>query len=80
MEHVTSEQIDRIELIIHALAKRENPLAMGIERQIKDQSPAEKRRLILGFYGKTFEFMVSVQMAMDSTRTVEQIKAALGVL
>ena len=77
VEQLTQEQFDRIEVVVVELARRENPQAMALAKLIVGKPQVEKRRLILGTWGKLFEFMLSVQMAMNSERSIEEVRAAL---
>lgn len=76
-QHMTDEQIARVEIVIKDLAKCGNAWGIGIGKQIAGKQPEQKRRLILGAVGQMWEAMLSIQMAMDSTRTPEQVRQAL---
>ena len=78
--HVTDEQIARIEVVIAELAKKKNAWGIGILKQLTEhgKDAAMRRRIILGSYGQMYEAMLSIQMALQSNRTPEQVKAALA--
>lgn len=74
---VSDEQIERITLLIDELDKRGNPFAKGAAKTLKGKSKAEKRNLVLGLYGTAFELLSVMQMGMDSTKSADELRAAL---
>ncbi len=76
--NVSDEQIERMALVIDELDKRGNPLARGANKNVKGKKPAEQRNQILGLYATAFELLSVLQMAADTTRTVDEIRAALN--
>ena len=77
-DHVTDEQIERMVIVIDALAKRGNAAAIGIAKSLYGKPLQAQRVLVLGFFGVLFEALSCMQMALDSTRPIDEILMALG--
>ncbi len=76
--HLTPEQIERIEVTVGELARRGNFVAQAVERALNGKAANEKRKIVAVTYGQMYEAMLGFQMAMDSGRNAKEVKAALG--
>lgn len=77
MSQLTAEQIDRIEIAVDYAAKQGNALAQAWIKNIKDKTLDEKRRYIAGAYAMAFSLLSMVGAAMDSKKSIEDIKKSL---
>jgi Tfp pilus assembly protein PilF len=80
-QHLTDTQVDRIELAMTELSKRSaNHVANAFRQALEmHKNRDDKRKIIAVIYAQLYETMLSFQMAMDSKRTVDEIRAALKV-
>jgi Tfp pilus assembly protein PilF len=78
---LTDSQVDRIELAMQLLSKRSTNHIAGAFAQALEphRNRDDKRKIIAGIYAQLYETMLSFRMAMDSSRTVDEIRAALKV-
>ena len=76
-QKLTLEQMERVKIVIHGLARRGNAWGIGIERQIAGKSAEEQRRVILGSVGQMYEVLLALRMATDSERSAAEIEASL---
>lgn len=75
---VSDEQIARMEVVIHDMAKRGNFAAIGLSKELMPlASMQNKRRIILGAYAHFYELMVCLNMALSSTADVDEMMRKL---
>jgi len=78
---ITDEQIERMALVIHDLAKRGNFAAIGVSKTLMPVSSMhEKRRIIFGTYAHLFELLTCLNMSLSSTADVDEMKRKLEKL
>ena len=76
---VSNEQIARMELTLAELARRGNPIAIGIGKNLENMTPAGRRGQLLGWYKQLFEALFCLHLALQPTdRTIEEIRADLS--
>lgn len=75
-QQLTPEQIERIESVATAMGERGNVLCRSLAKSLAGKSPEGKRSIVAGVYLASYELMLAFQMAMDSTRNIEEIKKA----
>lgn len=77
-QRISDEQVGRMVAAIDKLASGGNAAAIGIKKALGRRG-ADQRGLLCGFYVTLYEVMLSMGMAMDSKRSVEDVKAALDL-
>jgi len=78
VNRVTDEQIERIVLVLEELDKRGNALAKGATKALKGKDKEGKRNYVLGLYGTAFELLTVMQMGMDTSKSPDELRAALN--
>jgi hypothetical protein len=77
-QQLTLDQIERIEAVATAMGQRGNVLCRSLSKSLAGKTPEQKRAFAVSVYVAAYELMLAFQMAMDSTRSVEDIKKSLA--
>lgn len=77
MQQLTKESFERVALVIDATEPR-NYVSKALKQQLdKLQTDEERQAVFKVVYAQTYEFMMLVQMALNSNRTLNEIQEAI---
>lgn len=77
-QQLSREQIERIEIAMFHAAPRGNWVCQAIVKAVKGKTLDEKRKIFSAAYKAMFEAMLLFQMAMDSSKRPEDVRAFLS--